>query len=274
MSTRFGADDGEPLEPRDLAEFEVELRHVLEQRLVQAAQSPRQPTNEEARQLARMVAHMDVSDLAGRARTMGPVHQPVEAAHAASGRAQPHGALGLGAPTDDDVLARAADPGNSAPMSTSPSATWRPRHGQRNALLRLYGPLAAVVLGVALVRTFATGPSPVAPPTVDLGARAPAPVGAPPTNDVYLSADQRPGVASSEFTGRVTWDLRGQDGVVLVAVFDRTDDQVRALSEELVLGSEWTPSERLPKRFRVVVDRPADDGLGREELHWAEYFMP
>jgi hypothetical protein len=272
MNARFDDDDGESFEPRDLADFEAELRRVLEQRLVQAAQSPRQPTADEAAQLARMVAHMDGPNHAQRPLAHGPVLHAREAAPAPSGRADGHGARGRGAPPIG--TASAGVPPSSGPTSRAPITAARQQTSQRRALLRMYGPLAAVVLGVALVRWVVPGPSVAVPPTVDLAARVSSTGEVRPTDGVYLGADQGSGAASIEFTGSVTWDPRGQDGVVRVAVFDRDGDPGRALTEELVEGAVWTPTGRLPKRFRVVVDRPADDGVGREELHCADYFVP
>lgn len=273
MSACCGNDEDGPLHGRsDLAEFERELRRVLERRLVQTAQSPTDPTPDEAAQLARMAAHMEASDLAQRPRALGQLPESRRVAHTAAALADRRIAVGRVVPFQGQ--ARDGEASGGLPTGAAPVAAARSRRQQRTALLLTYAALAATVLGVVLVRGVVAGPNPGAPRAVDLTARGTSPEGARPTDDVYLGAESGAGAASTAFTGRVTWDPRGQDGVVRVAVFDRSGDPGLAVSEELVEGSAWTPKGPLPKRFRVVVDRPADDGVSREELHCADYFVP
>jgi hypothetical protein len=259
MKPRFGADDSDSLESGDLAEFEAALRRALEQRLVDAARKQGEPTRDEAAQLARMAAHIDAPDHAARERSLRRLPQSNSSTPALAER---EGALAHDVPTSGRR-------GHGVPTLAGPVAPARPQRSPRRSLVLTWVPLAAVALGVVLVR--GSGPGHGTPPAVDVTARGTDTGAVHPTSDVYLGAGT---VAGGVFPGRLTWDAGGQDGVVRVAVFDRDGDPSVPVREQYVEGTEWTPTGSLPQRFRVVVDRPADDGVSREELLCADYCMP
>jgi hypothetical protein len=133
---------------------------------------------------------------------------------------------------------------------------------------------AAAVLGIALWHATGSEAALVTPSGHEVGVATTSDAGPPPAGDAYLGTAPDPKEEPQAFTGRVSWDPRGHTGVVHVAVYDSDGDRDEVWFEDYIEGSEWAPTAPLPKRFRVIVEHPADDGFSDERLLCTDYYLP
>ena len=224
-------------EAAELAEFERRLRTVLEERALAAARHAGPPTPHEARQLAAMAEHArahGAGEPAPEGRAQGGRVVPVRVSHGSG----PSTTAGAGAPVTR--APRTLGDSSGGPKGRAARVAW------------LAAAAAALALAALGLRSGGAGAAE-----------------ADPRDDIYLGDPSKRGV--TPFEGQVTFDDRGRSGSVTVSVYEPVGDDERLLLTDVVTGTTWRPSGPLPARFSVVVRRPADDGLGEEELFRCDF---
>lgn len=225
-------DDDDSDAEAELEEFEARLKAVLEERALRAGRATRPPTQHEADQIAAMAAH---------ARERRPPRATPRAdARLTDARSHVAGSAGVSREPVGAVCSTRGGAAGEGPM--------RAVRAQSRWLVGGAAGLTLVALGAWL-----GGPW--------RGTR-PAAHG---TTEPYLGGSGSSSPAGTlPFAGVIEWDPRGRDGVVRLQVFDAAAASETLVLERELQGREWRPDVPLPTLFRVIVDRPADDGLGSE----------